>query len=102
MPLPLLGNASRFKQVLCFERTRYIECQRWLCDVKSDEQFDRLLHALNALLEMTGTGGTEHEWKQRVTQCTHALVTARLHGLDGEFDACLTATYGALQDAGIL
>lgn len=102
MQLPLRGNARVFEQALLNVRARLVATRRMRIDSNCDVPCDRILAALDVLLDVTQSGATEQYWHQRVMECGGTIMIELIDYKDDEWCDFLTAAYRELQDVGIL
>ncbi|MBT1537514.1 hypothetical protein B7R78_0010325 [Ralstonia solanacearum] len=102
MRLPLRGNAGVFEQALLHVRVQLVAARRMRIDSNCDVPCDRILAALDVLLDVTQSGETEQHWRQRVMECGSTIMAEVIDYKDDEWWDFLTAAYRELQDVGIL
>lgn len=102
VPLPLRKHALEHRSVLSFELDRLRELVRQPLDENCLAHVEPVMDMLAELHWMTQTGHTEEDWQKLVQQCEYTFLTACLYGLAGESDACIRASWAALENAGIV
>lgn len=102
MRLPLCCNAEPFDSALYSARARLVAVRRTRSNSNFDDYFELILAKLDALLDMTQSGGAEPEWQQHVLELSNVILASPINGPDDETQDCLDSTRKALQDVGIL